>query len=247
MVKQITVAESQQMVALLTGVEKFFISHCLQPDTRNPLSKRSVRTRGVETSRNKFDVSTCDLVCCQAGFSCKGNSVYNQGFISRTVCAILNPHEFLGTCQLLEPNVSNAASSCDRLYTRRVQPNSEEQIRKLKQILADLQAPILQIDSRVAALFERLDRSELLSILEWISDIPYGDIHSSASTGQTCGTGEWLLRHEKYCEWRASTASMILWLQGDRECRFLSVLRRVVLIKSDSWGRQNEVSFHCRR
>jgi ankyrin repeat domain-containing protein 50 len=70
----------------------------------------------------------------------------------------------------------------------------------------------------VAALYDKLNETERLEILAWVSDIPYKSNHYTASRGRTGGTGEWLLIHERYREWRESSASMILWLHGSRKC-----------------------------
>ena len=136
---------------------------------------------------------------------------------------------FLDKCQTLENNVAIEVDNCERVHARRFQASSEEHILKLKRILDDLQTPILRIDSRVAALCERLDSSERLGILEWISDTPYEENHDFACQGRTTGTGEWLLEHDRYREWRASSASMILWLHGDRKCHCVFVPSRALL------------------
>lgn len=99
------------------------------------------------------------------------------------------------------------ASNCERICGQTVRGK-----------LADLQEPIMRTDSQVAALYDRLNESERLEILAWVSDIPYESYHYAACKGRTGKTGEWLLRHELYREWRGSSASMILWLHGIRMC-----------------------------
>ena len=99
--------------------------------------------------------------------------------MSRTLHVILNPTEvidLLDEWQNLENDAELAATNCDRMNSRQIanevssqiQANSHEQTHKLNQILADLQAPILRIDPRVAALCQRLDNSERRDILRWI-------------------------------------------------------------------------------
>lgn len=151
---------------------------------------------------------------------------YNQSAIVRTLCAILNVAEvtgFLSNCQTLEKAVAIEADNCERVHTHRIQASSEDQIQKLKKILTDLQAPIGLIHSRVAALCDKLDSSERLNILEWISGIHYEENHNFARKGHTNGTGVWLLQHKRYREWRESSASTILWLHGDRAYYCVSV------------------------
>src|SRR5208282_5294000 len=87
---------------------------------------------------------------------------------------------------------------------------------RLKQLLAGLQEPIMRTDSRVAALHDRLDESERFKVLTWVSDSPYESYHYTARKERTDRTGEWLLKHERYREWRGSSASTILWLHGIR-------------------------------
>lgn len=184
------------------------------------------------------------------GFLASAIRAYNQSLISRTLYAILNPAEvtgFLEKCQALESNVAIEVDNCDRIHTRQIQAHSEEQIQTLKQILVDLQTPILRLDSRVAGLCEKLDSSERLKMLEWISGIRYEENHYFASKGRTSGTCEWLLRHERYREWRASSASMILWLHGDRKHQCDPVSQRIFLTRPDSWCWQNKTCFCCRR
>lgn len=175
---------------------------------------------------------------------------YNQGAIVRTLRAIFNAAEvtcFLSNCQTLEKVVAIEAENCERVHTHRSQASSEDQIQKLKKILVDLQSPILRIDSRVAALCDKLESSERLNILEWISGIRYEENHNFARYGRTSGTGAWLLQHERYREWRASSASMILWLHGDRAYYCVSISEVALLTRCDSWGWQNEARFYCCR
>lgn len=244
MAKQITVTESQQMGALLTGVEKItpLIGRCQIYEALYLDREQSDQVEWKAALTN-LTSALVTLYTAMLSFLASAIRTYNQGTISRTFCAILNPVEVIGffdKCQTLENTVAIEVDNCERIHTRQIhagsekqiqrleqiQAHSKEHIQKLKQILADLQTPILRIDSRLAALCERLDSSERLGILEWISDIRYEENHFFACQGRTSGTGDWLLRHERYREWRASSASMTLWLHGDRECHCVSVPER---------------------
>ena len=252
--KQMTVAESQQMGALLTGVEKItnLISRC-QIYEAFYLSRECTKA-GEWTQERKQSVTnlTSALVALYATMlSFLGDAIrtYNQGAIIRTLCAILNPAKVIGfvdNCQSLENNLAIEAANCERIHARQNYGSSGEQIQMLNQILVDLQAPILRVDSRVAALCENLSESRRLNILQWISVIPYEENHFFACQGRTSGTGEWLLQDKRYREWRTSSASMILWLHGDRECHSVSASRRLSLTKSNSWSWQNEAHFYRR-
>jgi len=79
-------------------------------------------------------------------------------------------------------------------------------------------------------------------ILEWISTVPYTNHHKRISDDRLEGTGEWILKKEKYHTWRASSKSMLLLLRGIRKSPLSSTGRRTLLISSSSWSRQN---VHC--
>lgn len=218
-----------QMGALLTGVEKMstLISRCQIYET-------------LYTERGQFDGEewkqavmnlTSALVALYAnmlGFLGSAIRMYDQGAFFRTLCAMLNPDEvigFLSKCQTLETNVAIEVDNCDRIHSRLVQASSAEHIQRLKQILGDLETPILRINSGIAALCQKTDSSEHREILRWILGIRYEENHFFARQGRTNGTGEWVLRHERYHGWRTSSASAMLWLHGDREYCYVLVLR----------------------
>ena len=219
MAKQMTVSESQQMGALLTGVEKItsLVGRCEIYEAL--YLKREFRHERWKEALLNLTSALVALYAIMLRFLGSAIRAYNQGIISRTLDAILNPSKvigFLDRCQTLENNVVREVDNCEHI----LQASSGEHIRELKDILNEWQAPVLRIDSRVADLCQKLDSSERLNILQWISSIPYAENHFFARQERTNGTGGWLLRHEKYREWRISSASMILWLHGDRECHF---------------------------
>lgn len=220
------------MGALLTGVEKMtdLIGRCqiyealylkgeqFEQDERKP--------REWEQAAINLTSALLALYAVMLNFLGRAIQTYRQHGIVRIMCAILSPSEVIGfqdKCHSLENNLAIEVDNCERIHTRQGQASSAEQTQKLKKILADLETPILRIDSGVAALCERLDSSERLSILKWISGIPYRENHDFARQGRRRKTGAWLLQHERYREWRASSASMILWLHGDRECHCVPV------------------------
>ena len=150
----------------------------------------------------------------------KAGSLYEKSSLARTIYGFLNPKEvatFLQQCQSLEKRVEFEAENCERTYGRKLQTDATGMIQKLSQKLIDLESPILRIDSRVIRLYQTMEDSERLHILNWISSIPYEVHHYFARKGWTQGTGQWLLDHSQYREWRDSSASVILWLHGPRK------------------------------
>ena len=80
---------------------------------------------------------------------------------------------------------------------------------------------------------------ERTDILEWISTVPYTNHHMRISDGRLKGSGEWILKKERYRTWRESTNSMLLLLRGIRKSPQCSTGRGTLLISSSSWSRQN--------
>lgn len=245
-----TVAESQQMGALLTGVEKItsVIGRCHIYEAFYLKREQSKQEQWRQAVLG-LTSALVSLYATMLSFLGSAIRAYHRGTISRTLRAILNPVEvigFLNKCQILENDVAREVDNCERIHSRRTQTNSEEQIQKLERILASLQTPILRIDSRVASVCERMNSSERVRMLEWISGICYEENHFFARQGRTSGTGEWLLQDKRYREWRASSASVILWLHGDREYHGVPVRGKLFLTMRNSRCWQNKARLYCR-
>lgn len=242
------------MGALLTGVEKItnLIGRCRIYEAlylKRERTKDGEWTQEWKQALENLTLALVTLYTTMLNFLGGAIRAYDQRAIVRTLRAILNPAEvieFVNNCQSLENNLAIEVANCERIHARQNHGSSGKQIQKLKQHLVDLQAPILRIDSGIAALCENLDTSKRQTILEWISAIPYAENHDFACQGRTSGTGEWLLQHRRYLEWRTSSASMILWLHGARECHCVTVSRRLSLTRFNSWNWQNEAHFYRR-
>ncbi|KAH8761659.1 hypothetical protein F5883DRAFT_631123 [Diaporthe sp. PMI_573] len=70
------------------------------------------------------------------------------------------------------------------------------------------------VHDQVQLVLERIDDEDQLKILEWICPIPHGKHHDTVQMARTSGTCEWLLQHKRFCEWKNTSSSVILWLQG---------------------------------
>ena len=88
--------------------------------------------------------------------------------------------------------------------------------KRLQQLLESLREPISRIDYKVSIIYETLDLDQRERILKWTSIIPYEELHNAAKSGKTPGTGEWILQHDRFLQWRDSDSSNVLWLYGSR-------------------------------
>ena len=201
------------MGALLIGVEKvaYLINRCKIYETLY-LPNKQFGQAGIdpEPAVANLESALVTLYATMLRFLATASRLYDKSFGARAVRGILNVEEvtdFVAECQRLETRVDIEASNCDRTCSQTTHKK-----------LASLQEPIMRTDFRVAALYDKLNESERCEILTWVSDIPYESNHYTARRGRTDGTGEWLLRHDRYREWRGSSASTILWLHGIRTC-----------------------------
>jgi ankyrin repeat domain-containing protein 50 len=243
------VAESQQMGALLIGVERvtYLISRCRIYEILYLYSKQSgqavahleLAETSVELAVANLKSALVVLYAAMLRFLAMAIRLCEKSPGKRAIHGILNPDQvvsFVQECQTLETRVDNEASNCERTCSHTT-----------REKLAGLQEPIMRTDSRVAALYDKLNETERLEILAWVSDIPYESNHYAARKGHTPGTGEWLLRHERYREWRGSSASMILWLHGIRKCRAIHPLLWFLLTMSISRCRKDQTRLYGRR
>lgn len=220
--EEMAVAESQQMGALLIGVEKvtYLINRCKIYEILylHGEQSRPVVVENLELENLKLALVELYAIILQ--FLAKANRLY-QSFGTRVLHGILNTDEIVGfanKCEILETRVDIEVGNCERLYNRTAHAKLDECGERLKQLLVDLQKPIMRTDSRVAALFDGLNESERSDILNWLSSIQYEKNHRTAREERTDGTGKWLLEHDRFRDWRRSSSSTILWLHGIRRC-----------------------------
>lgn len=211
--------ENQQMGDLLVGTEKVT---CLM--SRGMIYENVYLhvKHGTNPDRavNNLQDALVKLYTKVLQFLAGANRLYNKSTVSRAIHAILNPDEvrsFIQDCQSLEDRVDIEASNCERMYTHEALSGLGKQMKQLRQLLNDINKPIVRTDPGIAALWDRSNSNEHSKILLWTSDIPYEENHKTAKEGRAKDTGQWLLMHEKYSQWRNSSASMILWLHGIRK------------------------------
>jgi hypothetical protein len=260
-VEKVAVAESQQMGALLTGIEKvtyllnrskiYEILYLDDGQSGRAATDLELVMENSELAVANLKSALVTLYAAILRFLSTASRLYDKSFGARALYGILNPDKvvnFVDEFQRLEIRVDIEASTCERTFGRAAHAKLGERGERLKELLAVLQEPIMRVDSRVAALHDKLNESERLEILTWISDIPYESNHYTAREERTDGTGEWLLRHERYREWRESSASTILWLHGIRGCPHNLLYLRFLLTEPISWCRKNQTCLYsCRR
>ena len=216
---QVSINDSEQMGALLAGLEKvaYLLSRCKVYELLYLQGKPSDQEDSTWALDNLKETMV-SLYAAVLRFLAKAIMLYDKRTLSRTFHGTFRPLEIaniLKEFQSLEDRLGLDTSSCERVCTRNLHQNSDEVVKGLQDILAKLEAPLLRVDSSVAALYQNMEGTERAEILKWISPIPYEKSHLNARQNRTQGTGKWLLNHDLYLEWRKSSAATVLWLRGD--------------------------------
>lgn len=94
------------------------------------------------------------------------------------------------------------------------QKRGEEVDQNLKSMLINLEKPINRMEKQLKEIQDGLQVKERIEILGWLSPIPYEQHHTQAHTGVLSGTGGWLLNDDRLLDWRKSSTSAIIWLNG---------------------------------
>lgn len=126
-------------------------------------------------------------------------------------------------CEITAGNCERTVSSMARQRLDKAQADVQEMLKEQMQ----------QFNTSSQRFWKKLEDDERCKILQWISEIPYETDHYNAVKGRVKGTGQWLLDHEKYSQWRSADSSTTLWLSGIRKCLtvagWINALTKVLL------------------
>jgi Cdc6-like AAA superfamily ATPase len=214
---KVALSDAQNTGAVFVGIEK--ITHLLprcaiyenlyigvNPQPRN--------AKAIE--RTLIELYTSILV-----FLVWARRHFDQNLALRTARGIFateTAQSLLNSIDGNDSSVRKEANLADAEYHRCASRNLAQLITdhgtKLRDILGELEMPILRIELAVTAIYEDLQESKRNTILQWLSSTPYPQHHENVQEGILENSGEWLLQHETFRRWQTSTASTILWLHG---------------------------------
>lgn len=210
---QLAVCDSQQMGAILVELEKigYLLSRCKLYELFH------LRGKPEDQATSNLVVALTNLYAEILRFLSRAIQLYRRRTASRTVHAFFHPDKVADHTKrfrTLEERVDTEAGVCESAARRSMRGTLDEREKHLMELLEGMRQPLVRVDSRMSDLDARLSDKERTDTLCWASSIPFGENHYTARKGRTEETGLWLLRHELYHEWRASSASMILWMHG---------------------------------
>ena len=91
---------------------------------------------------------------------------------------------------------------------------SNSRSQHLEILLLQLQQPILRSAVQLSELHDRLKHSERLTLLNWLSKVPYKAIHKFIGKDVLSESGEWILQNPEFADWNRCSAPSTLFLHG---------------------------------
>lgn len=159
--------------------------------------------KGLETSLLQIYSTSLELLA-------KSGTLFSSNTPKRTLQAIINPgkmSESLSGFGEKEDELLRDVQACE------IKRGAAADDRMIGMLQA-LDAPIARMDHGIGHLLEHTEESTRISMLEWISSVPFGKHHDTVREERTPGTGEWLLQLEGFQDWEANKSSSLFWLQG---------------------------------
>ena len=119
-------------------------------------------------------------------------------------------------------------SSLTEIFSVDIQIDTAESLASMHALLASLSEPIKRLVDQSSICTQVLQQTQQLQVLHWLSLVPYPSHHKRHSESRIEGSGEWLLHHEKYLNWRNSSSSSVFLLYGIPGCGKTSLASAVV-------------------
>ena len=95
-----------------------------------------------------------------------------------------------------------------------IQIETAKGVASMHALLTSLNEPIKRIADHTNITAQVLPGSQRLQLLQWLSPVPFSSHHKRHSESTIPGSGQWLLHHDLYLHWRATSSSSIFLLHG---------------------------------
>lgn len=102
-----------------------------------------------------------------------------------------------------------------RIVDTQVQQEIHCEVGKIREILANLQLPVVSRLVDVTAIYAAtMQEQQFRDFLNWLSSVPFSENHARHSRERLPGSARWLLDHPRYVAWKESSSSSLLLLHG---------------------------------
>ena len=105
-------------------------------------------------------------------------------------------------------------SKLTEVLTVDLQIETTKNVASMHALLTSLNEPIKRIVDHTNITTQVLPGSQRLQLLQWLSLVPFSSHHKRHSESTIPGTGQWLLDHDLYLNWRNTSSSSIFLLHG---------------------------------
>lgn len=105
-------------------------------------------------------------------------------------------------------------SKLTEVLTVDIQTETAKNVASMHALLTSLNEPIKRIADHTNITMQVLPGSQRLQLLQWLSPVPFPSHHKRHSESTIPGSGQWLLDHNLYLNWRNTSSSSIFLLHG---------------------------------
>ena len=162
--------------------------------------------------RTHLEAILIDMYAEVLKYLAKARQYFETATAVRMLKSATQPHEDVQMRTIL--SIEGKISSLANLVDAERQLDASQHIANALNLLKSFEAPINRLTNQAEVICKHLQEEKHLSMLRWISSIPFPRHHERISGNRVPGTGEWLLADPSYVEWKKSSSSSILILQG---------------------------------
>lgn len=105
-------------------------------------------------------------------------------------------------------------SSLLEVFTIDLQINTANGVAAMHSLFSSLNDPIKRLLDQSSVSTHVLQGNEYLQLLQWLSPVPFSRHHKRHSESRIPSSGQWLLDHHQYVNWRNSSSSSMFLLHG---------------------------------
>lgn len=152
---------------------------------------------------------------------------------------------FSGDEQMAKINVlESQISRLIEVFDVDVHTDTANQVASMNALLASLNEPIKRLVDHSKISAQVLQESQRIQLLQWLSPVPFSSHHKRQSESRTPGSGQWLLDHDRYLNWRNGSSSGIFLLHGILGAGISSLVSAVVdsFLREGAGGRYQPLS-----
>ena len=122
----------------------------------------------------------------------------------------LSEDEQMAKIKTLDGQVSRLTE----VFSVDIQTETAKKIASMNTLLTSLNEPIKRLLDHSSISTQLLLESQRLQLLHWLSPVPFSSHHKRHSESRIPGSGQWLLDHNRYRNWRNTSSSSIFLLHG---------------------------------